>query len=130
MSTKINFKKKKKRKLIFFLLHCSSLRAIQAQVKRELEAEKKKATSSPEPSESKSKQPEEVDLAPVLAVKGVYYKCPLIGPEILSKEEWNVKIRNFLYEQLPEEKGLTACLILYSLNKNREKVRTKKFRHA
>lgn len=100
----------------------SSLRAIQAQVRRELEAEKKKAASVSTVNETKPNIVEEVDLAPVLAVKGVYYKCPLIGPEVLSKEEWHSKIRSFLYEQLPEEKGLTACLIIYSLNKNREKV--------
>lgn len=89
-----------------------------------MEAEKKKASTEPTASETKPVV-EEVDLAPVLAVKGVYYKCPLIGPEVLSKEEWNAKIRSFLYEQLPEEKGLTACLILYSLNKGREKVSTR-----
>lgn len=57
-----------------------------------------------------------------LAVQGVYFKCPLIGPEILSKEEWKNKIKDFLYEQLETEKGFTSCLMIHTLNKNREKV--------
>jgi UBX domain-containing protein 6 len=44
------------------------------------------------------------------------------GPDILSREEWNKKIKEFLYEQLEEERGLTACLIIHTCNKNREKV--------
>lgn len=44
------------------------------------------------------------------------------GPEVLSKDEWKVKIKEFLYEQLAGEKGLTACLIIHSCNKNKEKV--------
>uniref|UniRef100_A0A023EZY3 Putative ubiquitin regulatory protein n=1 Tax=Triatoma infestans TaxID=30076 RepID=A0A023EZY3_TRIIF len=57
-----------------------------------------------------------------LAVQGVYFKCPLIGPEILPKEEWKNKIKDFLYEQLETEKGFTSCLMIHTLNKNREKV--------
>lgn len=41
---------------------------------------------------------------------------------MLSKEEWKVKIKEFLYEQLADERGLTACLIIHSCNKNRDKV--------
>lgn len=44
------------------------------------------------------------------------------GPDVLTREEWNKKIKEFLYEQLEEERGLTACLIIHTCNKNREKV--------
>jgi hypothetical protein len=44
------------------------------------------------------------------------------GPDILTKEEWTRKIKEFLYDQLEEERGLTACLIIHTCNKNREKV--------
>lgn len=44
------------------------------------------------------------------------------GPEILTKREWNAKIREFLYEQLEHERSLTAVLMIHSLNKNRDKV--------
>jgi UBX domain-containing protein 6 len=33
-----------------------------------------------------------------------------------------MKIKEFLYDQLEEERGLTACLIIHTCNKNREKV--------
>lgn len=46
----------------------------------------------------------------------------LTGPAILTKEEWKKKIKEFLYEQLEEERGLTACLIIHTFNKNKEKV--------
>nr|CAD7461729.1 unnamed protein product [Timema tahoe] len=43
-------------------------------------------------------------------------------PEVLPKDEWHKKIREFLYEQLTEERGLTAVLVIHTCNKNREKV--------
>lgn len=97
----------------------TSLAAIQAQVKRELEAEKKLQDQRQQVNEPK---PNEEDVSPVLACRGVYFKCPMISSEILSKDEWKVKIKEFLYEQLEEERGLTACLIIQSCNSNREKV--------
>ncbi|XP_044737298.1 UBX domain-containing protein 6 [Chrysoperla carnea] len=104
----------------------TSFAAIQAQVKRELEAEKKatserKSSQSPVLNRAKSSDTE-VEISPVLAVNGVYFKCPMVGPEILSKEEWRKKIREFLYAQLEFEQGLTAALMIHNLNKNREKI--------
>lgn len=57
-----------------------------------------------------------------LSIKNPIFIISVIGPEILTKEEWKIKIKEFLYEQLGEEKGLTACLIIHSCNKNKEKV--------
>lgn len=51
-----------------------------------------------------------------LAVQGVYFRCPMINDEILSKKEWRSKIKEFLYGQLAEERGLTACLIIVNCN--------------
>lgn len=102
----------------------TSLATIQAKVKRELEAEKKAAASASKDNVGPTSPsiPDEVEASPVLAVRGVYFRCPIIGPEILTKEEWKVKIKEFLYEQLGEERGLTACLIIHSCNKNKEKI--------
>ncbi|XP_034236603.1 UBX domain-containing protein 6 [Thrips palmi] len=106
----------------------TSLAAIQSQVRRELEAEKKQAAlasgtaSSSQESVSKSATPVEVEASPHLAVQGVFFRCPLISNEVLSKDEWTPKIREFLFENLEAEKGLTACLIIHSCNKGREKV--------
>lgn len=99
----------------------TSLAAIQAQVRRELEAERRSRTS-PQKKTSPPKDPVEVETSPHFAVQGVYFRCPMIGEEILPKDEWQNRIREFLYEQLEEERGLTACLIIQSCNKSREKV--------
>lgn len=53
---------------------------------------------------------------------GVYYRCSMINDEVLTKEEWKAKIKQFLYDQLEEERGLTACLMIHSCNYNRTKV--------
>lgn len=105
----------------------TSLATIQAQVRRELEAEKKAAaaaalaTRESSHPDVQSGQQEELS-SPTLAVTGVFFRCPMIGPDVLTKEEWDKKIKEFLYEQLEEERGLTACLIIHTCNKNRDKV--------
>lgn len=98
----------------------TSLAAIQAKVRRELEAERKNTAVATEVQLG----PKQTDLETShhLAVKGVYFKCPLVSDEILSKEEWKVKIKEFLFAALEEERGITACLILYSCNYSRTKV--------
>lgn len=53
---------------------------------------------------------------------GVYFRCPMISDEVLTKDEWKVKIKQFLFDQLEEERGLTACLIIHCCNYNRGKV--------
>jgi UBX domain-containing protein 6 len=63
----------------------------------------------------------ELEASPVCP--GVFFHCPLIGPEVLPKDEMKLKIKQFLYDQLEEEKGLTACLIIHTLAKDSEKVR-------
>lgn len=35
---------------------------------------------------------------------------------MLPRSEWKIKIRDFLYEQLETEPGLTACLIIHNCN--------------
>ena len=58
------------------------------------------------------------------ACSGVYFTCPLIGPEILPKEEMKAKIKKFLYDQAEEEPGLTSCLIIHTFTSDMEKVQT------
>ncbi|XP_032521897.2 UBX domain-containing protein 6 [Danaus plexippus] len=98
----------------------TSLAAIKAQVKKELENEV--ASSSKEPIQVKETTEGNVDVPKNLAASGVYFKCPIISNDILSRDEWKKNIKTFLYEQLEEERGLTACLIIQSCNSNREKV--------
>ncbi|KAG8232571.1 hypothetical protein J437_LFUL012947 [Ladona fulva] len=84
--------------------------------RRELEAEKlneNKAAASPSKKDHSAPTP--------LTVEGVYFKCPLVGPDVLPKEKWNEKITEFLYEQLEigseDDKGYTAALIIQSCNR-------------
>lgn len=95
-----------------------SLAAIRAQARKELELELEAQKRS------KDGGPKEVlqEAAPVLAVSGVYYSCPLIGPDILSKQDIEDKIKKFLYEQLSEEMGLTSCLIIHTCNQNKAQI--------
>ena len=43
---------------------------------------------------------------------------------MLPRAEIQQKIKLFLYEQLAEDGGIAACLIIHSCNNNKEKVRT------
>lgn len=100
----------------------TSLAAIKAQVKKELENEK--ACSSKSTPELKEKIDPETEVSKHFAATGVFFKCPLISNDILPRDEWKRNIKTFLYEQLEVERGLTACLIIHSCNNNREKVET------
>lgn len=93
----------------------TSLAAIKAQAKRELEAERKlkeEATSGSSESSAIKDTPANKNLA----CQGVFFRCPLIGEDILPKKEWKAKIKEFLYQQLEAERALTACLIIFNCN--------------
>jgi hypothetical protein len=66
---------------LYTLLFNSSLAAIQAQVRRELEAEKKAAALAAKEASLPDVQPEQQDepSSPYLAVTGVFFRCPMIG---------------------------------------------------
>lgn len=99
----------------------TSLAAIQAQVRKELENEKASSSEATPPVEAQKSFTEE-DLPKNFAASGVYFKCPIISNDVLPRDEWKKNIKTFLYEQLEEERGLTACLIIQSCNNNREKI--------
>lgn len=40
----------------------------------------------------------------------------MVSDEILPRNEWKVKIKEFLYGQLEHERGLTSCLIILNCN--------------
>ncbi|KAF4522279.1 hypothetical protein B566_EDAN011975 [Ephemera danica] len=103
----------------------TSLAAVRAQAKRELEAEMAAAAQDKDKPESSAPSQSSLNVVQdpaQLAVSGIFFTCPLIGPEVLPKEEWHAKIREFLYEQLEHERGLTAVIMIHTLNKNKEKV--------
>lgn len=102
----------------------TSLAAIQAQVKKELENERASASTAATSEEIGSSKEIEPDVHMNYAAHGVYFKCPIISNDVLPRDEWKKKIKTFLYEQLEEERGLTACLMIQSCNNNREKIET------
>ncbi|CAG4980752.1 unnamed protein product [Colias eurytheme] len=102
----------------------TSLAAIRAQVKRELESEATNSKVENEPLPVEKKVEIEKEVPGNFAASGVYFKCPIISNDILPRDEWKRNIKTFLYEQLEEERGLTACLIIQSCNNNREKIDT------
>lgn len=94
---------------------------IRAQAFKELESEKRETASLQKLTIDNSRDREAI--APQLAVSGVFYKCPMIGPEVLPKKEIEQLIKEFLYQQLDDaEAGLTACLVIHTVNKIPEKV--------
>jgi len=100
-----------------------SYAAIQAQVKRELELERKAQQSLQQYEKTSKEQKDKIEDPSIFAVTDVFFRCPYLSDEVLSKDEWKKKIREFLYEQLKgEEAGLTACLIIQSCNIGKEKI--------
>uniref|UniRef100_A0A1B0FQG8 UBX domain-containing protein n=2 Tax=Glossina morsitans morsitans TaxID=37546 RepID=A0A1B0FQG8_GLOMM len=91
----------------------TSLAAIKAQAKRELEAERK-IREEKKADENSSETETRPDIT--LACQGVFFRCPMISDEILPKKEWKVKIKEFLYQQLESERALTSCLIIQNCN--------------
>ncbi|KAK2585180.1 hypothetical protein KPH14_008678 [Odynerus spinipes] len=102
-----------------------SYAAIQARVKRELERERKAKEELEKWNKTASVEEAKCSAASneSLAVSDVFFRCPYISDEVLTREEWKKKIREFLYEQLKEEEaGLTSCLIIHNCNTGREKI--------
>jgi len=103
-----------------------SLAVIRAQARKQLEEEAAAAGGESEASGAAPAGPRttQLEMAPNLAVNGVYYKCPIIGGEVLPKAEIQLKIKEFLFDQLAEDCGISSCLILQSCNTSKEKVQT------
>ncbi|KAI4500033.1 hypothetical protein M0802_004903 [Mischocyttarus mexicanus] len=101
----------------------TSYAAIQARVKKELELEMKARQEQEKEASAKSAEKAKEKDREILAVTDVYFRCPYISDEILTRDEWKKKIRDFLYEQLKEEEaGLTSCLIIHNCNAGKTKI--------
>lgn len=102
--------------------------AIRAQAKKELEKEEEVQKEIQKMKDTYGEKPLVELEAPMAAAaaagngNAILFKCPLIGDQVLPKEEMRQAIRNFLFSQLDEEPGLTSCLIIHTLTKDSEKI--------
>ncbi|XP_012280665.1 UBX domain-containing protein 6 [Orussus abietinus] len=106
----------------------SSYSSIQAQVKKELLAEMSAKSMLPTENcntdeRDNVKNTSHDTKSATSIVSDIYFRCPLVSEEILPEEEWHSKIREFLFEQLENEPGLTACLIIRNCNFDDERIR-------
>ncbi|KAK1117724.1 hypothetical protein K0M31_015666 [Melipona bicolor] len=100
----------------------TSYAAIKAQVKRELEQEKQ-AQKNVQKNHVQPKEEAAEDNS--LAVSYVCYRCPYLSDEVLPQDEWKIKIKEFLYEQLKgEDASLISCLIIQNCNSKKERIDT------
>lgn len=98
-----------------------SLAAIRAQARKELELEQQAAAAK---TKSVELAPKVEDSPSQLGVKGLLFRCPMLGPQALPRDELDKELKDFLFEQLQEEKGLSAALIIVTCNKNEAAVRS------
>ncbi|XP_055353574.1 UBX domain-containing protein 6-like [Paramacrobiotus metropolitanus] len=59
---------------------------------------------------------------PSLAVEGVFYRCPVIGPFVLPRDEMERKIQEFLKEQEKADPTIASAVMLATFNKDAEKL--------
>lgn len=63
---------------------------------------------------------------PVLAVEGVFYKCSVIGPFVLPRDEMERKIQEFLVEQFTVDPAIASAVMLVTFNKDLERLQVGK----
>jgi len=98
---------------------------IKDQARKELENEKKVDEEINKLKEIYGdNQPKVMEAPSQLAAQGVFFRCPLIGEQVYPREEMKGKIKEFLYSQLEQERGLSAVLIIHTCNSPRERVQT------
>ncbi|CAG5132850.1 unnamed protein product [Candidula unifasciata] len=94
-----------------------------ARMKREMELEKKRLLEAEAQGAAARAGSVGVilDSAPVL--ESVRFRCPDIGPQVLSKSEMENAIHRFLLDSYEDEPEMTAAIMIHTLNKNKEKVK-------
>uniref|UniRef100_A0A131XFH7 Putative ubiquitin regulatory protein n=1 Tax=Hyalomma excavatum TaxID=257692 RepID=A0A131XFH7_9ACAR len=99
-----------------------SAAAIKSQAKKELEQQ---LAAEEEVASKRNSAPTVLESGPQAGDNAVVFGHPLLGPELrLPYEELRSRIRQFLYEQMSEEPGLTSCLLIHTCNSPQSKVDT------
>lgn len=96
---------------------------IKEQARKELENEQKINEDIAKIKETYGEKPD-VELEAPGSSGGIFYKCSLVGEGVFPRNEMKVKIKEFLYSQLEQEKALTAVLIIHTCNSPRDRVET------
>jgi len=96
---------------------------IKEQARKELENEEKIDKEIAKIKETYG-EVEEMEVEAPSGAGGIFYKCPLVGEGVYPRDEMKQKIKEFLYSQLEQERGLTSVLIIHTCNSPREKVAT------
>ncbi|CAN7988614.1 unnamed protein product [Ixodes hexagonus] len=92
-----------------------SASAIKAQARKELEQQQEREEAAKQ-EEARRQEPPRVISKPQ-AQRTVLFCCSLLGPDVrLPLGELRDRIRQFLYDQLEEEPGLGACLLIHTCN--------------
>lgn len=106
-----------------------SVAAIKSQAKKELEQQlaaeevAKQQLAAEEATSKRKSTPAVFESGPQAGDNAVVFGHPLLGPELrLPYEELRSRIRQFLYEQMSEEPGLTSCLLIHTCNSPQSKV--------
>ncbi|XP_050026963.1 UBX domain-containing protein 6 [Dermacentor andersoni] len=106
-----------------------SVAAIKSQAKKELEQQlaaeevTKQQLAAEELSRKRKSTSAVLESGPQAGDNAVVFGHPLLGPELrLPYEELRLRIRQFLYEQMSEEPGLTSCLLIHTCNSPQSKV--------
>ncbi|GAU96529.1 hypothetical protein RvY_07960 [Ramazzottius varieornatus] len=74
------------------------------------------------PSSSRLANTSEAAEHPVLSVEGIFYKCPVIGPFVLPRDEMEKRIQEFLKEQYAVDPTIASAVMLATFNKDTEKL--------
>ncbi|VVC37832.1 Hypothetical protein CINCED_3A020253 [Cinara cedri] len=100
----------------------TSLAAIKSRARKEMEAERRKEKQNEDTFTHLEELKTSTDVSGTLATIGVFFQCPIIGLEVLSQEEWHVKIEEFIKEQMKDDPILQSILLIQNCNHNRSKV--------
>ncbi|XP_006819414.1 UBX domain-containing protein 6-like [Saccoglossus kowalevskii] len=101
----------------------ASRKAIQAQVRREMEQEKAAAEAAAALSRQQSGPGEtKLESAPLLSVEKVQFYCSL-SPQRVPRSQIESHIKECLLLKLAEDPIQASCAMIHSLNKDREKMK-------
>lgn len=92
-------------------------------MKREMELEKKRLMENEAQGAAVRAGSVGVVQDSATVLESVRFRCPDIGPQVLSKSEMENAIHRFLLDSYEDEPEMTSAIMIHTLNKNKEKVK-------